>query len=124
MRLRSFIATQSIASICGLSTIVSYNIIDIWWSVPLAGGEMGRSLHWGGLTYTQRHHAHYRTVGGGISTGVDTKRFLREDAGYYWTLSRYIHLNPCNGGRPLPADPETWTYSSFAGYARKSKRVD
>lgn len=52
------------------------------------------------------------------------KAFLVEDAGYYWTLSRYIHLNPCNGGRPLVADPEKWPYSSFAGYARRSKRVD
>jgi len=52
------------------------------------------------------------------------KAFLVEDAGYYWTLSRYIHLNPCNGGRPLAVDPEDWPYSSFAGYARRSKRVD
>ena len=29
------------------------------------------------------------------------KAFLVEDAGYYWTLSRYIHLNPCNGSKPL-----------------------
>ena len=52
------------------------------------------------------------------------KAFLLEDAGYYWTLSRYIHLNPCNGGKPLADDPESWPHSSFAGYARKSKRVD
>ena len=31
---------------------------------------------------------------------------------------------PCNGGKPLAADPESWPHSSFAGYARKSKRVD
>ncbi len=52
------------------------------------------------------------------------KAFLVEDAGYYWTLSRYIHLNPCNGTRPLVTDPESWPNGSFAGYARKSKRVD
>ena len=52
------------------------------------------------------------------------KAFLVEDAGYYWTLSRYIHLNPCNGGKPLVADPESWPHSSFGGDARKSKRVD
>jgi len=51
------------------------------------------------------------------------KAFLVEDAGYYWTLSRYMHLNPCNAGRPLVDDPEQWPYSSFPGYARKSKRV-
>ena len=43
------------------------------------------------------------------------KAFLVEDAGYYWTLSRYIHLNPCRGSNPLGADPESWPYSSFGG---------
>jgi hypothetical protein len=52
------------------------------------------------------------------------KAFLVEDASYYWTLSRYIHLNPCYGARPLAADPESWPHSSFAGYARKSRQVD
>jgi putative transposase len=51
------------------------------------------------------------------------KAFLVEDAGYYWTLSRYMHLNPCNGGKPLASDPESWPHSSFPGYARNSKRV-
>jgi putative transposase len=51
------------------------------------------------------------------------KAFLVEDAGYYWTLSRYIHLNPCNSSKPLATDPEAWPHSSFGGYARKSKRV-
>jgi hypothetical protein len=52
------------------------------------------------------------------------KAFLVEDAGYYWTLSRYIHLNPCNGIKPLVDDPEQWPHSSFVGYARKSQRLD
>ncbi|MCH7726785.1 MAG: transposase [Planctomycetes bacterium] len=51
------------------------------------------------------------------------KAFLVEDAGYYWALSRYIHLNPCCGSRPLASDPEAWPYSSFGGYARKGKQV-
>jgi len=51
------------------------------------------------------------------------KAFLVEDARYYWTLSRYIHLNPCHGSKPLASDPESWPHSSFPGYARKSKRV-
>lgn len=39
-------------------------------------------------------------------------------------LSRYIHLNPCNGAKPLVSDPESWPHSSFGGYARRGKRVD
>ncbi len=49
--------------------------------------------------------------------------FLVEDAEYYWTLSRYIHLNPCKGNRPLANDPEFWPHSSFPGYARKGRRL-
>jgi len=52
------------------------------------------------------------------------KAFLVEDAGYFWNLSRYIHLNPCSGARPLAATPELWKHSSYAGYARKSGRAD
>jgi len=52
------------------------------------------------------------------------KAFLVEDAGYDWTLSRYIHLNPCVGGKPLATTLESWPHSSMPGYARRSKRVD
>jgi REP element-mobilizing transposase RayT len=52
------------------------------------------------------------------------KAFPVEDEGYYWNLSRYIHLNPCNGGKPLAESPERYPHSSYAGYARKTRRVD
>ncbi len=52
------------------------------------------------------------------------KAFPVEDEGYYWNLSRYIHLNPCGGMRPLAATPEEYAHSSFPGYARTSHRVD
>jgi len=47
-----------------------------------------------------------------------------EDEGYYWNLSRYIHLDPCSGRKPLADSPELYPYSSDAGYARKTRRVD
>ena len=47
-----------------------------------------------------------------------------EDASYYWTLSRYIHLNPCNCVKPLADSPDRWPHSTYAGYARKGSRVD
>jgi putative transposase len=52
------------------------------------------------------------------------KAFLVEDAGYFWSLSRYIHLNPCNGTRPLSQAPDGWAHSSYPGYARKLSRVE
>ena len=37
-----------------------------------------------------------------------------EDESYYWTVSRYIHLNPVRAG--LVARPEQWEWSSYPGY--------
>ena len=52
------------------------------------------------------------------------KSFLVEDAGYFWSLSRYIHLNPCSGLRPLVTTPDRWMHSSYPGFARKTSRLD
>jgi len=40
------------------------------------------------------------------------------------SVSRYIHLSPCSGGQPLAESPELYPYSSYADYARKTRRVD
>jgi REP element-mobilizing transposase RayT len=37
-----------------------------------------------------------------------------EDESYYWTVSRYIHLNPVRAG--LVQRPEQWAWSSYPGY--------
>ncbi len=49
---------------------------------------------------------------------------LIEDGRYFWNVSRYIHLNPVRGKRPLVARPEEWLWSSYPGYRWKSKRVE
>ena len=69
---------------------------------------------------------HYEQFTRGLEDGVPRtyKAFLVEDAGYYWTLSRYIHLNPCNATQPLVEDPGQCQHSSFPGYASKSKQVN
>ncbi len=52
------------------------------------------------------------------------KAYPVEDEGYYWNLSRYLHLNPCNGSKPLADTPEAYPYSSCGGYFRASRRLD
>jgi hypothetical protein len=47
------------------------------------------------------------------------KAFHVQDESNSWTLSRYIHLNPCRLSNPLVPRPDQWAHSSFAGYARK-----
>lgn len=48
---------------------------------------------------------------------------LIEDESYFWTASRYIHLNPVRGKRPLVEHPRDWKWSSYPGYDRRDKRV-
>lgn len=48
---------------------------------------------------------------------------LIEDEQYFWTVSRYVHLNPVRGKRPLVPRPEQWQWSSYPGYHRKQKQV-
>ncbi|MGC8638624.1 MAG: transposase [Isosphaeraceae bacterium] len=51
------------------------------------------------------------------------KSQLIEDESYFWTVSRYLHLNPVRGKRPLAAHPRDWPWSSYPGYNRASQRV-
>jgi REP element-mobilizing transposase RayT len=50
------------------------------------------------------------------------KAEMIEDESYYWTVSRYIHLNPVRGG--MVARPEQWAWSSYPGYVKPAKRRD
>jgi putative transposase len=52
------------------------------------------------------------------------KAELVEDESYFWALSRYVHLNPVRGKRPLATHPRDWPWSSYRGYCRASERVD
>ena len=40
------------------------------------------------------------------------KAYLVEDETYFWSLSRYIHLNPCSGKRPLVDKPDRWNIAA------------
>lgn len=48
------------------------------------------------------------------------KAEMIEDESYYWTVSRYIHLNPVRAG--LVARPELWEWSSYPGYVASARR--
>ena len=51
------------------------------------------------------------------------KSELIEDESYFWTVSRYIHLNPVRGKRPLADHPHNWPWSSYPGYDRRRRHV-
>jgi putative transposase len=46
---------------------------------------------------------------------------LIEDESYYWTVSRYIHLNPVRAH--LVARPEDWRWSSYPGSVDPARRL-
>ncbi|MGE3819585.1 MAG: transposase [Isosphaeraceae bacterium] len=48
------------------------------------------------------------------------KAEMIEGEAYYWTVSRYIHLNPVRAG--LVPRPELWKWSSYPGYLDPSRR--
>lgn len=47
-----------------------------------------------------------------------------EDESYFWTVSRYVHLNPVRGKRPLVEHPRDWPWSSYPGYAQRRQRLE
>ncbi|HMP78096.1 MAG TPA: transposase [Pirellulaceae bacterium] len=52
------------------------------------------------------------------------KAFQVEDSSYFWPLSRYIHLNPCVGQKPLVEKAEAWIHSSYGHYIDRRRRQD
>jgi putative transposase len=52
------------------------------------------------------------------------KSQLVEDESYFWSVSRYIHLNPVRGKRPLVSHPREWPWSTYPGYASRRAGVD
>ena len=58
-------------------------------------------------------------------SGVAVGRYrteMIEDERYYWTVSRYVHLNPVRAG--LVKRPEQWAWSSYPGYAHRGRRLE
>ena len=67
--------------------------------------------------YAKRHHRPGHLFQGRF------KSELIEDESYYWTISRYVHLNPVRGKVPLAAHPRDWPWSSYRGYAQRRHRL-
>ena len=47
-----------------------------------------------------------------------------EDETYFWSVSRYIQLNPVRGKSPLVSHPREWRWSSYPGYRSRRARLD
>jgi hypothetical protein len=51
------------------------------------------------------------------------KSELIEDERWFWTVTRYVHLNPVRGKVPLASHPRDWPWSSYRGYAQHRNRL-
>ena len=96
------------------------NHIHLLFRTPIPNLSKGMQYLLSGYAnwYAQRHH---RT--GHLFQG----RFrgeLIEDETYFWNVSRYLHLNPVRGKRPLVDHPRKWLWSSYQGYCRNTNRLD
>lgn len=69
--------------------------------------------------YAKRHQ---RT--GHLFQGRFRAEMVEDDESYFWTLSRYLHLNPVRGKRPLVTHPRDWPWSSYPGFSSKAKQVE
>ncbi|MBI4580821.1 MAG: transposase [Planctomycetes bacterium] len=70
-------------------------------------------------SYTSYFNRRHRRVGHLFQGRF--KAQIVDNEGYYWEISRYIHLNPVRARRV--ERPEEWRWSSYAGYDRASRQL-
>ncbi len=76
-----------------------------------------------GMQYLLSSYAAWWTVRHAEPGHVFQSRFhskLVEGAGYFWTVTRYVHLNPVRAG--MTVCPEDWQWSSFPGFVDPARR--
>jgi len=96
------------------------NHIHIFLRTPLPNLSQGMQYLLGGYaSWYAKRHQHCGHVFQGRFRGE-----LIEDQSYFWAVSRYVHLNPVRGDRPVANHPEAWPWSSYPGYAHERKRLD
>lgn len=103
-----------------LSFVWMPNHIHLFFRTPKANLSKGMQYLLSGYAnwYAKRHQRTGHLFQGRF------KGELIEDEGYFWNVSRYVHLNPVRGKRPLVQHPRDWPWSSYPGYAREKARHD
>jgi len=85
---------------------------------PGTDGALAGLMGWVGVTHVRRHHAHYRTSGGGHLYQGRYKSFPVQADGHFLTLCRYVEANPLRA--KLVRRAEDWRWS---GLARREGRA-
>jgi REP-associated tyrosine transposase len=103
-----------------LSFVLMPNHLQLFVRTPMP--NLSRGMQYLISGYANWHAKRHRSPG--HLTQGRFKSALVEDESYFWTVSRYVHLNPVRGKRPLVAHPADWAWSSYPGFARRRDRVD
>jgi putative transposase len=70
-------------------------------------------MHWVGVTHVRRHHAHYRSAGGGHLYQGRYKCFGVQEDRHFLAVCRYVEANPVRA--KLVERAQDWTWSSLGG---------
>jgi putative transposase len=101
--------------------LLTYCLMGNHWHLllrPREDGALSRLMGWIGVTHVRRHHAHFRTSGGGHLYQGRFKSFPVQDDRHFLTVSRYIEANAVRGG--LVDDIANWPWCGFS--ARRSSQ--
>ncbi len=102
-----------------LTFVLMPNHVHLFLRTPEANLSRGMQRLLSG--YANWHAARHRRPGHLLQGRF--KGEMVEDERYFWTVSRYIHLNPTRGKRPLVAHPRDWPWSSYPGYDNPQQRL-
>ena len=94
--------------------LFSYCLMPNHWHFvvrPRVDREMSRFAQWVALTHTQRHHAHFETVGKGHLYQGRYKSFPIQADDHFLAVNRYVERNPLTAG--LCQRAEDWRWSSL-----------
>ena len=94
--------------------LLTYCLMGNHWHLVMRPGTpdgLARFMGWVGVTHVRRHHAHYRTTGGGHLYQGRFKSFPVQDDAHFLAVCRYVEANACRAG--LVADAEEWMWSGL-----------
>ncbi len=102
--------------------VLAYCLMPNHWHLvvcPRTHEALARFMSWVGVTHVRRHHAHYRTSGGGHLYQGRFKSFPVQDDLHFLTVCRYVEANALRAG--LVKSAQRWSWCSLAKRLTKSK---
>ena len=102
--------------------LLTYCLMGNHWHLllrPRRERALSALMRWVGVTHVRRHHAHFRTRGGGHLYQGRFKSFPVQDDRHFLAVGRYIEANAVRAG--LARDAADWTWSGFHARTARDK---